>query len=456
MRTKKILIKFFLIALICLFIPTLVNCGGSKENNNDENVEVDVEFVGSDDEDSMASSQENVEIVSQEFIGVDLGLPSGNIWASSNLGAKEPWDYGDYYTLGVNHPGSMIAKDYHEKTKGIGEQDVISGDQRYDAAAAVSGSRWRTPSYSDFKELKDNCTWKWTVLGGHQGYWVIGSNGNSIFFPAAGSESSHLGNMKDEKGVINEENKGYYMFYSTRPTKWLAGRLSFEKGRSDLHELSKASWDHYASNIRPITNDYSAVKTNELDSGKYRPITKFVYTKPTGVANGHGYVDLGLPSGTKWATLNIGANEPIDEGDSFCWGRIIPDEEYYRMEDFPEPPSFFGGNPTHDAATALWGDSWKIPSQKNIQELIDNCQWVYMSTYDTNDKNIYMIGIGPNRNTIILPASDEVGSYWSTSLSEYEENAAATMYIVKRGVSPDIGANYIYYRSLIRPVLKKG
>ena len=117
---------------------------------------------------------------------VDLGLPSGIKWATCNIGAGSPSDYGNYYAWGetrtkLSYYGNGISATYR---KNLGD---ISGDSRYDAARRNWGGSWRMPTEAECQELVDNCTWTWTMLGGHNGYKVTSKkNGNSIFLPAAG------------------------------------------------------------------------------------------------------------------------------------------------------------------------------------------------------------------------------------------------------------------------------
>ena len=114
---------------------------------------------------------------------VDLGLPSGLKWATCNVGASSPEDYGDYYAW-----GELSTKDeYTESNCSTYKEHIgnISGNPQYDVARKKWGGSWRMPTRAEFKELIDNCTWEWTTKGGHNGYKVTGPNGNSIFLPAA-------------------------------------------------------------------------------------------------------------------------------------------------------------------------------------------------------------------------------------------------------------------------------
>ena len=113
---------------------------------------------------------------------VDLGLSVK--WATCNVGASSPSDYGDYFAWGETSPKySYTRENSVTYKKNIGD---IAGNARYDAARANWGSSWRLPTGSECQELVDRCTWTWTTQGGHEGYKVTGRNGNSIFLPAAG------------------------------------------------------------------------------------------------------------------------------------------------------------------------------------------------------------------------------------------------------------------------------
>ena len=115
---------------------------------------------------------------------VDLGLPSGVKWATCNVGASSPSDYGNYYAWGETTPKAIYTES-NSVTHGKSMGD-ISGNPEYDAARANWGGSWRLPSRTECEELIDKCTWAWTSQGGHNGYKVTGPNGNSIFLPAAG------------------------------------------------------------------------------------------------------------------------------------------------------------------------------------------------------------------------------------------------------------------------------
>lgn len=114
---------------------------------------------------------------------VDLGLSVK--WASCNVGANAPEEYGDYFAWGEISPKKEYTED-NCTTYGVPMSD-IAGNPAYDAATANWGGNWRMPTKDEIIELRKNCTWEWTSLNGVNGKRVTGPNGNSIFLPAAGS-----------------------------------------------------------------------------------------------------------------------------------------------------------------------------------------------------------------------------------------------------------------------------
>ncbi len=127
---------------------------------------------------------------------VDLGLPSGLLWATCNVGADSPSDCGDYFAWGETTPKNSYTSE-NCLTSGKILSD-ISGDGRYDAARATWGGDWRMPTKADFQELRDHCVWTWTTRDGCDGYLVTGAkNGNSIFLPSGGYKDSASYHLKD-------------------------------------------------------------------------------------------------------------------------------------------------------------------------------------------------------------------------------------------------------------------
>lgn len=135
---------------------------------------------------------------------VDLGLPSGLLWGSKNVGASTEYDNGSYFAWGeisdkdyygwetFKHANGSFntMKKYCEKSNyGIVDNKFILDDSD-DAAQVVLGDKWHTPSSDELQELIDNCKWQWEIVSGMYGWRIIGSNGNSIFLPAVGAYSA--------------------------------------------------------------------------------------------------------------------------------------------------------------------------------------------------------------------------------------------------------------------------
>lgn len=140
------------------------------------------------------------EINGYEF--VDLGLSVK--WASCNIGALSPEEYGDYFAWGEIHPitkeQSISDNFYLRKVSTYLENEDLSN--KYDVAYNSWGEAWRMPNADDFKELLESCKWTRTKFNEVEGYEVKGPNGNSIFLPSAG--------MLQGGNVMNCGEFGYY------------------------------------------------------------------------------------------------------------------------------------------------------------------------------------------------------------------------------------------------------
>ena len=123
----------------------------------------------------------------------------------------------------------------------------------------------------------------------------------------------------------------------------------------------------------------------------------------SGTANGHEYVDLGLPSGNLWATCNVGAESPEDYGDYFAWGETEP-KECYSQDNYKwyVGTSYTKYNNTDkkttlelsdDAANVNWGGDWRMPTRAEHEELTNHCSWTWTTI---NNINGYMINFLPS------------------------------------------------------------
>ena len=127
---------------------------------------------------------------------VDLGLPSGTKWATTNLMASSPEEYGNYYGWGEKYAKSYFTKQTYDYQENWNLGMDISGSV-YDAAIRNWSEPWRMPTKENIEELVKYCTFKWTTVNGINGAQMTGPNGNSIFLPAAGfcvyANTNHLG-----------------------------------------------------------------------------------------------------------------------------------------------------------------------------------------------------------------------------------------------------------------------
>lgn len=152
---------------------------------------------GGDDDDEGKNDNGGKGKMSTEY--VDLGLSVK--WATCNLGASNPWEYGNYYAWGETKPKSeYTVANYTYKNNNPNTLPLTD-----DAASVNLGNLWHTPTRDEFQELIDKCKRYKTTLNGTIGYRFVGPNGNSIFLPAAGAESPDT--------TYNEKNK--YGFYWT-------------------------------------------------------------------------------------------------------------------------------------------------------------------------------------------------------------------------------------------------
>ena len=187
---------------------------------------------------------------------VDLGLPSGIKWATCNVGASSPEDYGDYYAWGetktksnytwktykwCNGSYKTITKYCTDSSYGrVDNKTVLEPED--DVAHVQWGGSWRIPTRAEQDELREKCTWVWTTLNGIEGYKVTGPNGNSIFLPAAG--------YRNGTDVNDRGTHGYYWLSSLNSYGcFIAFYLYFTSSEYDWH-----SFDRYnGQSVRPVS-----------------------------------------------------------------------------------------------------------------------------------------------------------------------------------------------------------
>ena len=175
-----------------------------------------------------------------------------------------------------------------EITDQVTESEIVNGlnvgikNTNVDAAYIATDGIYRMPTKTECDELINNCTWTWSTQNGVNGYTVEG-NGNSIFIPASG--------YRNGASLLNDGTEGY-LWTDTFIDEW-AFMVMFS---SSQHNTNGSTSRYYGRTIRPVSSIEG--------------------------------VDLGLPSGLKWASVNIGATLPEDYGDYFAWAETETKESF--------------------------------------------------------------------------------------------------------------------------------
>lgn len=186
------------------------------------------------------------------------------------------------------------------------------------------------------------------------------------------------------------------------------------------------------------------------------------YERTHGEEMGHEYVDLGLLSCTLWATCNVGASSPEENGDYYAWGEITPKSSYTasNSKTFGKQYDKISPEKRLDPARSNWGGQWRLPSKEEFEELIIKCTWTWTCLNGSNGYNV----TGPNGNSIFIPAAGFIcessrhyvgkyGEYWSNLPTENYNKTAYHLFLCDDEVS--VHSHIRYYGRSIRPVLDK-
>ena len=352
---------------------------------------------------------------------VNLGLPSGALWSTEELsvngskffswGETDPKDYysPDTYKFGKD---SMLTKyctnaNYGLDGKMDGLMDLLPED---DPVVKHWGGRWCMPNWNELVELYEGCTWQ--LLEDSEGHkYFLGKskyNGKEIIVPSSGAMIMN--------GMVHSEGGAFYWSTTllTDSCNHVAG-LAFRSDGNYFRD-GKRTAGHC---VRPVIPGRREI----LDM-----------------------VDLGLPSGIKWARKNIGAVRISKAGLYYSWGETMPKIQY----DFTDykycsatnedgtlktltkyiTDSQYGDVDNlklladdDDVVRQVWGKGWHLPTLADVNELLDNCEKVN----DIVDGQAGTSFIGPNGNKIFLPWAGTIyqgnleyptrGYYWSSTLA---------------------------------------
>ena len=358
---------------------------------------------------------------------VDLGLPSGNLWAKCNLGASAPEANGDYYAWGETKPKQEYTNSNHKWykegapslgfTKYNNEDGKLSLEDEDDAVIQKLGNGWRTPTLADFRELTNQkyTTIEKTTLNGVAGYQITSKrNKKSIFIPFAGFKND----KPQTREISGSESVAICMTNQRRIDNLVFNCWTFAFEQDRIRRYGKRRYDGIS--IRPV--------------------------KGPGVPVPNDCVDLGLASGLLWAKYNMGATEPTDRGNYYAWGETSTKKKYngssykhFKVDDYDNVKKIYKYNEgdgkevldlEDDAARANLGVGYRIPTKADWEELLDDCKWEAVTVTlpieldPAQKKSVARWKVtGPNGNYIILPATGGVkrtGVYFGLEYFDYD------------------------------------
>lgn len=480
---------------------------------------------------------------------VDLGLPSGKLWANKNVGATAPEDYGGYYAWGEienrttgwwdDYNWSYYTKQWYPNgyelacikyntDSSFGTVDNKTELEPEDDVAHTNwGGHWRMPTDYEFKELLDNCISEWTTQNGINGCrFTSKKNGNSIFLPAASyyskwpsdhqiglsgnywssthsNDGNEYGRLTAYSLVCTEETVNLYdasyrcnafsvrpiwkpyndLFISTSGLIMLGLNVNYQfeiiSGNGNYTATSSNS-DVVSVDIRDgnkvivHANGVGSSTITVTDTESEQAVSVTFMVKQSGYSSeaAGNAIDLGLPSGTKWASCNVGATSPEEYGGYYAWGET-EEKDYYSNDTYAyyQNRSYLSigtdiAGTEYDVAHVKWGGDWRMPTLDEVKELLDNTTTEWITLNGVNGRKLTSKS---NGNFIFLPAAGyrcsgssynnlyhagNSGSYWSSSLSPSHDDGASLLYF-----SSDCAkwSDYSYrtYGRSVRPVFRK-
>ena len=331
---------------------------------------------------------------------VDLGLPSGTLWATCNVGATSKEQYGTYYAWGETSPKSKYSWSNYQHANGSYKtcQDigVNISDTQYDAAKIEWGDNWRMPTKDEINELVTQCTWTAATVNSVKGYTVKGPSGNTIFLPFAGC--SYDGTTY---------GKGSYTYYwssevSGTATSSTVNVLYLKSGsQTKITTIQRRT----GAVIRPVKNIETIVPPTSDETLSIE------------------LVDLGLS--VKWTNMNLGGDSPQSMGAYYSWGETSPKSKYawsnYKYANGTKTTvQDIGSNISateYDAAFKYDElDGICLPTTEQWEELITKCTWTATIVEGVNGFTV----TGPSSKSIFLPLAG-----WSYEGNNYSINSGA-------------------------------
>ena len=250
----------------------------------------------------------------------------------------------------------------------------------------------------------------WTL----NGEWLLDDNGNKL--PVSGKDGQNGTNGTMPQLKIEE---GYWYISYDNGTTWTQlGKATGEDGKDGADGEDGQDGSKGEKGEKGDTGDSIFQSVTEDDDYVYFTLSNGTIIKvpkgsgnqssmgdgyvTSGKADGYYYVDLDLPSGTKWATCNVGSNLVAGPGYFFAWGETTRKESYsestYALTISSLPDTIY--HTEYDAATVNWGDKWATPTKEHWDELLRWANWTYTSYNEIMGWKVS----GPNGNSIFLPA----------------------------------------------------
>ena len=291
----------------------------------------------------------------------------------------------------------------------------------------------------------------------------------------------------EPKDPTTEQNGGNENEGTPDPITYTLTVLSSDEAMGTV--TGSGTYDHGAEATLTATPERGFVfkEWNDENTDNPRVVTvtsDMTYTAtfvavPNGSENGYEWVDLGLQSGLKWATCNVGANKPEEYGDYYAWGETEPKTTYnwstYKWcNGSADTQTKYCTSSTYgtvddktqleladDAARANWGGAWRMPTDAEWTELRDNCTWTWTDDYNGTGVKGEIVTSNNNGNSIFLPAAGyrgdddlndagDYGYYWSSSLDTDSPFRTWGVYFGSAYLIRDYDRRY--YGQSVRPV----
>ena len=284
---------------------------------------------------------------------VDLGLPSGTLWASAHLGAKVPEEVGNYYAWGEPKAKAQFTLENHihyDKVKK--ELKNVTADiagTSSDPAFVALGGYWRMPTLEQMRELINNCKRTYEEINGVRCTRFTGPNDNSIIIP-----NNNVVFYSEEE----EAQDGLYILWSDHPYSQIRAQ---------------------GFPIRPVNVDPELVAESKR---KTEERLEAIRQKNIAIELEQNVVDLGL--GVYWSNRNYGANRPSDVG-------VYIGEPYQIIEN----------------KLPFSGLHHRLPTEQELKDLVEKCSWTATTEEGTNGYKV----TGPNGNSIFIPCGGKKGPF---------------------------------------------